>query len=76
MTKIFLLVVFATSMLFSNSSYSAIPANKIDDEKKYNLGKELFFDPNLSSTKTISCASCHLFSKVSPNFSSMIDIYF
>jgi len=63
MTKIFLLVVFAASMLFSNSSYSAIPASEIDDEKKYNLGKELFFDPNLSSTKTISCASCHLFSK-------------
>ncbi|MFN4082438.1 MAG: cytochrome-c peroxidase [Bacteroidia bacterium] len=29
------------------------------DEKKFNLGKKLFFDPILSVNNTISCASCH-----------------
>ena len=32
--------------------------NPYSDEKK-NLGKTLFFDPRLSGSKQISCASCH-----------------
>ncbi|MDV7339828.1 cytochrome c peroxidase [Terasakiella sp. A23] len=30
------------------------------DLKLVNLGKRLFFDQRLSSTKTVSCASCHI----------------
>ena len=36
------------------------PASKNDDpQTKVELGKQLFFDPILSSDRTISCASCH-----------------
>lgn len=38
-----------------------IPYPKINPytEAKYNLGKMLFFDPRLSDTNAISCATCH-----------------
>ena len=39
------------------------PLNTLDrtmaSKEKINLGKQLFFDPRLSSSKQIACASCH-----------------
>lgn len=36
-----------------------LPATTEIDKTKAELGKFLFFDPNLSKDKTVSCASCH-----------------
>jgi cytochrome c peroxidase len=62
MVKISIFILFVSSILFADLSYSYISVKKIDDEKKYKLGKELFFDQNLSSDGTVSCATCHMFS--------------
>ncbi|PEN14158.1 cytochrome-c peroxidase [Longibacter salinarum] len=35
------------------------PANNPYSETKEDLGKKLFFDPRLSSSGTLACASCH-----------------
>ena len=35
------------------------PANNPTTEEKVELGKMLYHDPRLSSTGTVSCASCH-----------------
>jgi len=35
------------------------PEHNMASEKGVALGKKLFFDPKLSSTNTVSCASCH-----------------
>ncbi|MCF6172333.1 MAG: c-type cytochrome [Campylobacteraceae bacterium] len=51
-----------TLQLIAEPSFKAIPTIKIANQKKYQLGEELFFNPNLSSDKTIACASCHNFS--------------
>jgi cytochrome c peroxidase len=40
-------------------SNATSPANNPSSIKKIALGRELFFDTRLSSTKTISCNSCH-----------------
>lgn len=37
----------------------AIPVDNPMTEEKFNLGKKLFFDPQLSADGTVSCASCH-----------------
>lgn len=37
----------------------AYPSNNPYSEAKAELGKKLFFDPRLSGSKQISCASCH-----------------
>ncbi|MDM8568132.1 cytochrome-c peroxidase [Thiotrichales bacterium HSG1] len=37
----------------------SIPINNPQTEDKIELGKNLFFDPRLSRTGTISCNSCH-----------------
>jgi cytochrome c peroxidase len=36
-----------------------VPANNPMTPEKIELGKQLFFDPRLSSTGTVSCNSCH-----------------
>lgn len=36
-----------------------IPADNPQSEAKIELGKVLYFDPRLSSTGTLACASCH-----------------
>lgn len=36
-----------------------IPADNPQTEAKISLGKQLFFDPRLSATGTVSCNSCH-----------------
>lgn len=52
--------VFIVSVVFSDSSFSPIPITKIENKAKYDLGKELFFDVNLSKDKSVACASCHI----------------
>ena len=37
-----------------------IPADNAITPEKVELGKQLFFDPRWSRSKTVSCASCHL----------------
>src|SRR5213593_3710789 len=37
-----------------------IPPDNTLTEEKIRLGKRLFFEKNLSSDSTISCASCHI----------------
>ena len=51
--------VFLVSILCADPSFSPIPINKIENKDKYNLGKELFFDVNLSKDKTVACVNCH-----------------
>ena len=55
----FILTLFISTFLFADLSYSAIPNIEIKNMKKYQLGKLLFFDPNLSSDKTVACVHCH-----------------
>ncbi len=56
--KLFILI-FLTVSLSADSSFNVIPNIKIDNINKYNIGKRLFYDKNLSKDKSISCASCH-----------------
>ena len=55
--KVSLLLLAATSLTFALTSFvrtdETLPATSAD------LGENLFFDPILSSTNTVSCASCH-----------------
>jgi len=59
MIKITLLIILIVKTLNADPSFSIIPARDIENKEKYNLGKTLFSDPNLSKDKKISCASCH-----------------
>lgn len=52
----FPLMLFACSNL-AEKKKSFIQMERLDAQVK--LGRLLFFDPNLSATTTISCASCH-----------------
>ncbi len=64
----FFLIIFVFLLNFSNandlkhwlkSSTSVVPSDNPQNIQKIKLGKLLFFDKRLSSTDTISCASCH-----------------
>jgi len=72
MTKfvaLFLIISLLLSAKWKESSYFYIPKNwpkptyDFSDNKltkaKIELGRVLFYDPNLSQNNTISCASCH-----------------
>jgi len=49
------------SYLFPNRfSQPKFPKDNLPTLEKIELGKKLFFDPNLSSDQNISCASCHI----------------
>jgi len=56
--KLFL-IIFLVLTVYADSNFDVIPNVKIDNMDKYNLGKRLFHDKNLSRDKTTSCASCH-----------------
>ncbi len=47
------------SLLFAKGPIEPIPKILIEDKEKSKIGKILFYDPNLSKDKKISCASCH-----------------
>ena len=44
---------------FNNSFYTGIASSDLEDDKKIDLGRLLFFDPVLSKDLSMSCASCH-----------------
>ena len=52
---------FYTSLIPGSSIAwtSAVPADNPMTPAKIKLGKQLFFDPRLSKTGTVSCNSCH-----------------
>jgi cytochrome c peroxidase len=55
MKKLYCLVVLASLVVLLAQTAFVSPEPKTKEE----LGKILFFDPILSGTRTISCASCH-----------------
>jgi len=57
--KIIYLFFIFINVLWADPSFGIIPNINIEDKDKYNLGKQLFYDKNLSKDKKISCASCH-----------------
>jgi len=59
--KVFICIAIVLNILLADPSFSVIPKIKIENKDKYNLGKKLYFDPNLSSDKTVACANCHIF---------------
>jgi len=56
---VIVLSVFLSTELFSDSYFNVIPNINIKNQDKFELGKKLFTDKNLSSNKKISCSSCH-----------------
>ena len=55
---IYFFILFLTTVIASEP-ITPLPKKVEVDEKKALLGKELFFDTQLSKDNTISCASCH-----------------
>jgi len=53
------LILFLGIFLFAQKLIYPIPENAPYNKQKAKLGEKLFFDPILSSDKTVSCASCH-----------------
>ncbi len=56
--KIFFLILTAI-FLYAQNAIQPIPKHIPYNKHLANLGKILFFDPNLSSDRSVSCASCH-----------------
>lgn len=61
MLKVFICIAIVLNILFADPSFFVIPKVKIENKNKYDLGKKLYFDPNLSSDKTVACVNCHIF---------------
>jgi len=81
MLKLFLLIIISLKVVFADPSFSPIPKVRIEDKEKYELGKRLYFDPNLSSDNTIACVNCHILelggadgNRVSPGVDDMIGV--
>ncbi|BCD60142.1 cytochrome c peroxidase [Nitratiruptor sp. YY08-14] len=53
------MVIFLFTFAYADMIIDPIPHEKRSLTPKEIVGKKLFFDPNLSVTKKISCASCH-----------------
>lgn len=47
------------AVLWAAPALSAGTATQERDTARFELGRKLFFDPSLSSDRTVSCASCH-----------------
>ena len=56
---LFFIVSVSNIVLFAEELITPIPTQIDVDKRKVALGKELFFDPQLSKDGTISCAMCH-----------------
>lgn len=58
-------LIFLLNLLLLNLSaqeiFKPLPTKVSYDKNKVKLGRELFFDPLLSKSRKISCASCHNF---------------
>ncbi|MDX9743871.1 MAG: cytochrome c peroxidase [Arcobacteraceae bacterium] len=57
--RYFILTLFFGLIVFAKEPISPIPLNAPYDKQKALLGYRLFMDPILSSTNSVSCASCH-----------------
>lgn len=55
----FIASVFSASYAIGAEPIEVIPAAKITEPEKVELGKMLFFEPRLSQSGFISCNSCH-----------------
>ena len=55
------IVLVVATLLLAKEPIIPIPAKISYDKEKAALGKTLFFDPNLSRDRSISCSSCHDF---------------
>ena len=53
------LLACGSSIVQAQEPVLPIPAHKVTDPAKVELGKKLFFDPRLSRSGFISCNSCH-----------------
>ncbi|MFD0701877.1 cytochrome-c peroxidase [Myroides pelagicus] len=56
-------LVDSTAVYTPLTALPSAPVISVKDQGKLELGKILFFDPRLSSSDKISCASCHIPSK-------------
>jgi cytochrome c peroxidase len=63
MNLLFLIMLSAFTLLYCAEPIVPIPQSIPYNPQKAALGKKLFFDPILSRDYTITCASCHDFSK-------------
>lgn len=59
MNKLILYTLLVSELLFSAELITPIPTALDVNQKKAQLGKELFFETKLSKNNTISCANCH-----------------
>ena len=57
--KVIIFFILFLNYFYANSLFEPLPKNIQYDEKKVNLGRELFYDPILSKNRDISCFSCH-----------------
>jgi len=53
-------ILFLSSFSLAKEPIQPIPQHIEVNEKKVRLGKELFFDTQLSRDNTVSCATCHM----------------
>ena len=60
MYKILLFIILAVEFIYGSQAISPIPNAIQVNPTKVALGKELFFDTQLSKNNAISCATCHL----------------
>lgn len=66
LTKSFVLLVISTASHFASAELPfeilpkvPVPKDNPMTQEKIELGRQLFFDPRLSKTGTVSCNSCH-----------------
>lgn len=53
------LLLLLPFFLMAAEPITPLPQSTSYDSRKAEIGKKLFFEPNLSKDKTISCSSCH-----------------
>jgi cytochrome c peroxidase len=59
MRYIFIFIIFYYQFLEAKDIFLPLPVDIEYDKKKVQLGRELFYDKNLSRNKDIACVSCH-----------------
>jgi cytochrome c peroxidase len=51
------------SKIIKEYNLRPLPVRRFEADKKYLLGKALFYDPILSGNRDVACATCHLISR-------------
>lgn len=51
------------SKIIKEYNLKPLPVRRFEADKKYLLGKALFYDPILSGNRDVACATCHLLSE-------------